>query len=123
MRQSYAAMYPNLFRRNRAVFVFAALVASASALAQNWQPLFNGRDLSGWDTHLAKPQPTSTVSGLTRDAQGKYLELIGLNRDPLGIFTVTEIDFGFSMRSRRCCSQSGRFMPSGVSNSGAYAAR
>jgi hypothetical protein len=37
-----------------------------------WRDLFNGKDLSGWDTYLAKPY--------------------GLNNDPKGVFTVVETD-------------------------------
>lgn len=74
------------------VFLACSFPAIARANESRWQPLFNGRDLSGWDTHLAKPQPGSDVPGLARDAQGKYTELIGLNRDPLNVFTVTEIE-------------------------------
>lgn len=84
-------MSPNTSFSGVGIFL-ALLLTGTSALAQDWQPLFNGRDWSGWDTHLAKPQPTSDVMGLSRDAQGKYTELIGLNRDPLNVFTVTDVD-------------------------------
>ena len=57
--------------------------------AQNdWQPLWNGKNLDGWTTWMQKPSPTSDVSGLPKDAQGRYTEPIGSGRDPLKVFTV-----------------------------------
>jgi hypothetical protein len=55
-------------------------------------PPFNGRDLAGWDTFLGKPHETTEVPGLARGADGKYTEVIGVNRDPRGVFTVVQID-------------------------------
>ncbi len=60
--------------------------------AGEWRPLLNGRDLSGWETYLGKPQPTVDVPGLKRDEKGVYTEAIGKDRDPWGNFTMTEID-------------------------------
>ena len=64
------------------------LSAAALAAADGWRSLWNGKDLDGWSTWLAKPQPTSEVPGLARGADGKYTEPIGAGRDPLGVFTV-----------------------------------
>ncbi|GEM_PF-246857 len=52
----------------------------------NWQTLFNGRNLAGWDTWLG---PKS--SGYHDPKKGKEPPL-GLNHDPLGVFTVVEKD-------------------------------
>ena len=57
-----------------------AAIATAAGLAAAepaWRPLFNGRDLIGWETFLTKPDPTWQVPGLRRDQDGKYLEPIG----------------------------------------------
>lgn len=54
--------------------------------------LFNGEDLDGWYTYMKSPEPTSEVSDLERNDDGVYLEPIGLNRDPLNVFTVVEED-------------------------------
>jgi len=54
--------------------------------------LFNGEDLNGWYTYMKSPEPTSEVSGLERNDSGVYLEPIGLNQDPLNVFTVVEED-------------------------------
>jgi hypothetical protein len=66
--------------------------ACACAGEAGWRPLFNGRDLSGWETYLAKPPKHVQVEGLSRDAQGEYTEALGVNRDPLKTFTVVEVD-------------------------------
>lgn len=70
---------------------FLATVAVAQA-ADNWRPLLNGKDLDGWETYMDKPDKSWDVPGLKRDADGKYLEPIGLNRDPLHVFTVETVD-------------------------------
>jgi Domain of Unknown Function (DUF1080) len=57
-----------------------------------WRPLWNGKDLTGWDMFLTNPDASWEVPGLKRDATGKYLEPIGLNRDPLHDFTVEQVD-------------------------------
>ena len=60
--------------------------------ADSWTPLFNGRDLTGWTMFMTKPDRTWDVPGLKRDAAGNYLEPIGMNRDPLKVFTVDIVD-------------------------------
>lgn len=57
-----------------------------------WISLFNGEDLTGWYTYQRRPEPTSDVAGIPRDDEGNYLEPIGLNKDPLQVFTVVEED-------------------------------
>jgi hypothetical protein len=52
--------------------------------------LFNGKDLSGWYTYQRQPEPTSDVVDMAKDAEGNYTEPIGLNNDPLQVFTVVE---------------------------------
>jgi hypothetical protein len=69
--------------------LFATFIAMA---AQPWQPLFNGKDLSGWDTEMMNlPDPTWEVPGLARGTSGVYLEALGKNCDPLHVFTVTNL--------------------------------
>jgi len=53
------------------------LLLTGCAAGGDWRPLFNGKDLSGWETFLA---PT------------------GLNRDPSGVFSVVEIDGAPALR-------------------------
>ena len=57
-----------------------------------WSNLFNGEDLSGWYTYQRQPEPSSIVANIAKDADGNYMEPIGLNKDPLNVFTVVEED-------------------------------
>ncbi|MBN1951308.1 MAG: DUF1080 domain-containing protein [Bacteroidales bacterium] len=59
---------------------------------QNATYLFNGKDLSGWDTYLGVPDSSQEVPGLERNEQGLYTDSLGLNYDPLNIFSVVEED-------------------------------
>ena len=52
--------------------------AAADEGAGAWRPLFNQKDLSGWDTWLGKQQEGT--------------EAVGLNKDPQQVFTVVEAD-------------------------------
>ncbi len=54
--------------------------------------LFNGTDLSGWDTYLGIPDPSQEVPLLNRNSSGIYTEAFGLNNDPMNIFSVVEED-------------------------------
>jgi hypothetical protein len=57
-----------------------------------WKKLFNGKDFSGWETHLSKPHPSAVVPGMKKDNNGNYLQRIGMNNDPLKVFNVTQVD-------------------------------
>jgi hypothetical protein len=75
----------HLFR----LILIAALLGAAPSHAQDgWRSLWNGKDLTGWTTWMTRPEPGSEVPGLKRDADGRYTEPIGSNRDPLKVFTV-----------------------------------
>src|SRR5262249_1563504 len=52
----------------------------AAAERSEWKPLFNGKDLSGWETFLLRSNPGDT----------NY----GLNVDPEKVFSLTEIEGG-----------------------------
>ncbi|MDP4149710.1 MAG: DUF1080 domain-containing protein [Bacteroidota bacterium] len=51
---------------------------------EHWESLFNGKDLSGWDTYIGPPL----------DDSGKMLSKtpVGLNHDPHRVFTVADLD-------------------------------
>lgn len=66
--------------------------------ADEWTILFNGEDLAGWYTYQRQPEPTSELAGLARAEDGTYMEPIGLNRDPLNVFTVVSEDGAPSIR-------------------------
>jgi hypothetical protein len=76
----------------RIVIPCVLIAATLLRADEQWRPLFNGRDLSGWSTFMAAPPPETTVPGLKRDEKGAYLEPIGFNRDPLKVFTVEDVD-------------------------------
>lgn len=54
--------------------------------------LFNGENLEGWYTYQRRPEPTSEVADIPKDDDGNYTEPIGLNNDPLNVFTVVTED-------------------------------
>lgn len=85
-------MKTNLLRFFAAGLAAASLHLSSARAADNWRPLFNGRDLTGWQMFMAVPDAAWDVPGLKRDADGKYSEPIGLNRDPLKVFNVETVD-------------------------------
>ena len=60
--------------------------AGAAPATPQWKSLFNGKDLSGWDTWLG---PKS--SGYQDPKKAKEAA-IGLNSDPLGVFTIVQKD-------------------------------
>jgi hypothetical protein len=59
------------------IFLFSFVLLSFTS-CDAWQPLFNGEDLTGWDTWVG---PTE-----------KGAEPIGLNKDPLNLFSVVDVD-------------------------------
>jgi hypothetical protein len=71
-----------------AFFARPAIAEDAAA----WRPLFNGDDLAGWETYLATPRVPIAGLNLKTDADGKYLEPVGVNNDPTGVYSVVEED-------------------------------
>lgn len=57
---------------------------TVAAADSPWQSLFNGRDLSGWDTYLGPP-PGNDIP-------------IGLNNDPRKVFTIVQTDGAGAIR-------------------------
>jgi hypothetical protein len=55
-----------------------ARLGGAADEAAGWEPLFNGRDLSGWETYLGTPPDAS--------------QPLGLDNDPRRVFTVLQED-------------------------------
>ena len=71
------------------LLVVIALLSGMTGHAQSgWTSLWNGKNLDGWTTWMQQPAASSDVPGLKRDADGKYTEPIGSDRDPLKVFTV-----------------------------------
>jgi len=61
-----------------AAFLPAPLPTVQADDADKFKPLFNGKDLDGWDTWLGKPH------------MGK--EEVGLNKDPNRVYSVVDVD-------------------------------
>ena len=90
-------MLTGLGRRAACQLLASPVVASCARAATDtmqdgWVPLFNGRDLSGWDTFLGIPHQTTEMPHVARRPDGTYTEVVGLNRDPRGVYTVVRID-------------------------------
>jgi hypothetical protein len=51
---------------------------------EKWRNLFNGKDLSGWDTYLGPDYDTLLKK--------RNSDPIGLNNDPAGVFTVVNLE-------------------------------
>ncbi len=71
------------------VFLLAAIVSRAE---ETWRPLWNGKDLAGWSTWLGKPHASVVLAGAEKDPKGNYTQPIGAGRDPLGVFTVAQVE-------------------------------
>lgn len=77
----------------RSLITAALILPCAFSQANDeWQSLWNGRDLSQWTTWLQKPDSSSEVPNLPRDSDGKYTAPIGSNSDPLRVFMVVTED-------------------------------
>jgi hypothetical protein len=79
-------------RLNPLIAALLFLSPAAVAADNEWRPLWNGKDFTGWNTWLGVPYPTTDVPGLAKKADGKYAGPIGLNRDPLKVFSVVQVD-------------------------------
>ena len=84
------------------VFYVFSLIAMISLVScgtdADWQPLFNGKDFTGWEFYLGVPDASIDVPGMERDEEGNYTEPVGLGVDPLKVFTVVEVDGAPALR-------------------------
>jgi hypothetical protein len=62
----------------------------AVSAADDWESLFNGRDLTGWDSYLGAPYDVAL-----KRYEG---DPIGLNQDPHNVFTVVKVNGQPSLR-------------------------
>ena len=69
-----------------------ALLTCAALHADDWKPLWNGTDFSGWERWLAKLHASVTVPGEPKDEKGNYTQVLGPEHDPLNVFTVVNVD-------------------------------
>ena len=68
------------------------LIGCLGCFGEEWKPLFNGKDFTGWETYLSKPTATIQVEGLDRDSKGEYTKPLGVNRDPFHAFSYVQLD-------------------------------
>ena len=73
-------------------FFFVWSVSFAVGAEAAWRPLFNGKDLSGWEVFLGVPFASSQIPGAERDATGNYVKPLGVNNDPTHIVSVVDVD-------------------------------
>src|SRR5690606_39341547 len=68
------------------VLLCMILGACRTDCQEGWVKLFNGKDLEGWDTYLRSVD----MLGYEIDPTYPYQPPIGLNNDPLDVFTVQD---------------------------------
>ena len=74
------------------LFALPPIASAQGAEPAGWRPLFNGKNLDGWDTYLGIPHASVTGLELKKNDRGGYAEPLGLNRDPTGVYSVVEVD-------------------------------
>lgn len=68
------------------------LVFGFAPTTSEWTQLFNGEDFDGWQKYLGVPNSASLVPTLTTDVKGNYVADLGVENDPLQVFTVVAKD-------------------------------
>jgi len=74
------------------LYVIPLLAMMSCGSEPQWEPLFNGKDLTGWEYYLGVPPSSVDLPDMERDEEGKYTQPLGSGADPLEVFTVVEID-------------------------------
>lgn len=74
-----------------AAATLAATAVEADPSASAWKSLLDPQ-LSQWEIWIAVPDPSVSVPGYTHAADPKQDEPLGLNHDPLHIYTVRMVD-------------------------------
>ncbi|RRB04440.1 3-keto-disaccharide hydrolase [Larkinella rosea] len=72
-------MKHGLFSAGFVLILASATLAQSPLKPDRWTSLFNGKNLSGWESYLDRPHQTKT-------------EPFGLNNDPKAVFSVVETD-------------------------------
>jgi hypothetical protein len=85
-----------MIRTLMCIVMFTAVGCAAAepkrAPEPDYRPLFNERDLSGWETWLGRPHASVQGVDLPRDEKGQYVGVVGLNNDPKRVYSVVEVD-------------------------------
>src|SRR5438874_6839054 len=74
--------------------IAAAILASlpAPGADADGKALFNGKDLTGWETWLGRPHKSVMGLELKKNDKGDYTESVGLDKDPKKVYSVVELD-------------------------------
>jgi hypothetical protein len=73
--------------------VLAILTASCGEKEAKFEPIFTGSDFDGWEIYLGVPNAAvADVPGWEKDDEGNYTQPLGVNNDPLGVFSIAEVD-------------------------------
>ena len=73
------------------ILTFSLAAAEVSQPASNWTPLLDQK-LSQWEIWIAVPQPSVNVPGYVHAADPKHDKPLGLNNDPLHVYTVRMVE-------------------------------
>ena len=79
-------------------FLFSAMLFFVSC-SPSWEQLFNGKDFTGWEVYIGVPDPSVDIPGMDRNEDGEYTQPLGLENDPLQVFTIVEIDGAPAIRA------------------------
>ena len=63
-----------------------------------WESLFNGNDFTGWEFYLGVPLPFVDVPGMELNEDSVYTQPLGVGNDPLGVFTIVQVDGAPALR-------------------------
>jgi hypothetical protein len=82
--------------RPTAVAVMLALltIPTVASAADGWTRLFNGKDLTGWETYLSKPQGGSAPIGVNKDTRNVFSVLedgtLRISGEVFGVISTTQ---------------------------------
>jgi hypothetical protein len=72
-------------------FPFLAVMFIVSCRSK-FEPVFNGQDFDGWEVYIGVPDSSVDVPGMERNMDGRYTRPLGLNNDPLNVFSIRNVD-------------------------------
>ncbi len=75
------------------------LLVSCGTKEAKFESLFNGKDFTGWEAYVGVPDPSVDVPGMEKNAEGVYTQPLGVNNDPLKVFSVVETDGDPALRA------------------------
>jgi hypothetical protein len=73
-------------------YVFSCTAIMLVSCGPKFEPVFNGQNFDGWEIYLGVPDSSVDVPGLQKNDDGTYAGALGVNNDPLGVFSVEQVD-------------------------------